>query len=65
MAIFAKMEHNKFEVYSHAIPCQTYGFYSGDEQNNNTISVLWCKINRWGAQENHYDLLLPIREEVR
>eukprot|EP00972_Heterocapsa_arctica_P112323 16431132-Heterocapsa_arctica.AAC.1 len=33
MAIFAKMEHIKIDVYSHGIPCQTYQFDSGDEQN--------------------------------
>eukprot|EP00972_Heterocapsa_arctica_P002748 406131-Heterocapsa_arctica.AAC.1 len=48
MAIFAKMENIKIDVYSHGIPCHTYEF-----------------INRWGAQENHYDLLHPIREEVK
>eukprot|EP00972_Heterocapsa_arctica_P033210 4885991-Heterocapsa_arctica.AAC.1 len=59
------MENIKIYVYSHGIPCQTYEFDSGDEQNKNAISVLWCNINRWGAQDNHYDLLLPIREEVK
>eukprot|EP00972_Heterocapsa_arctica_P077349 11407694-Heterocapsa_arctica.AAC.1 len=39
MAIFAKMENIKIDVYSHGIPCQTYGFDGGDEQNKNTISV--------------------------
>eukprot|EP00972_Heterocapsa_arctica_P108086 15918550-Heterocapsa_arctica.AAC.1 len=59
------MENIKIDVYSHGIPCQTYEFYSVEEQTKHTISVLWCNINRWGAQETHYDLLLPIREEVR
>eukprot|EP00972_Heterocapsa_arctica_P105076 15482007-Heterocapsa_arctica.AAC.1 len=64
MAIFAKMENIKIEVYSNGIPCQTYEFDGEDEQNKNTISVLWCNINRWGAQENNYDLLIPMKEET-
>eukprot|EP00972_Heterocapsa_arctica_P017352 2562204-Heterocapsa_arctica.AAC.1 len=63
MAMFAKMENIKIEVYSHGMPCQIYDFKGNDEINKNTISVLWCNINRWGAQENHYDLLIPIIEE--
>eukprot|EP00972_Heterocapsa_arctica_P020628 3041499-Heterocapsa_arctica.AAC.1 len=63
MAMFAKMENIKIEVYSHGMPCQIYDFQGDDEINKNTISVLWCNINRWGAQENHYDLLIPIVEE--
>eukprot|EP00972_Heterocapsa_arctica_P036243 5332562-Heterocapsa_arctica.AAC.1 len=58
------MENIKIDVRSHGIPCQIYEFDSNDEQHNNTISVLWCNINRWGAQGNHYDLLLPIKEET-
>eukprot|EP00972_Heterocapsa_arctica_P113755 16438917-Heterocapsa_arctica.AAC.1 len=65
MAIFAKMENIKIDVYSHGIPCKTYEYDSHGEQNKNTISVLWCNINRWGAQENHYDLLFPIRKETK
>eukprot|EP00972_Heterocapsa_arctica_P062677 9243494-Heterocapsa_arctica.AAC.1 len=63
MAIFAKMENIKIYVCSRGIPCQTYEFDSHEEQSKSTIIVLWCNINRWGAQANHYDLLLPIREE--
>eukprot|EP00972_Heterocapsa_arctica_P060694 8954373-Heterocapsa_arctica.AAC.1 len=63
IVIFAKMGNIKIEVHSHGIPCQIYEFDSNDEQNKNTISVLWCNISKWGAQENHYDLLLPIKEE--
>eukprot|EP00972_Heterocapsa_arctica_P079833 11763327-Heterocapsa_arctica.AAC.1 len=66
MAMFAKMENIRIEVYSHGIPCQIYEFDGEDEQHNkHTISVRWCNINRWGAQENHYDLLIPIREEAQ
>eukprot|EP00972_Heterocapsa_arctica_P033125 4873021-Heterocapsa_arctica.AAC.1 len=62
IAIFAKMENIKIDVHSHGIPCQVYDFDSNDEQNKNTIRVLWCNISKWGAQPNHYDLLLPIKE---
>eukprot|EP00972_Heterocapsa_arctica_P092586 13653922-Heterocapsa_arctica.AAC.1 len=65
MAIFAKMENIKIDVYNHGIPCQTYKFDSNEEQSKSAISVLWCNTNRWGAQSNHYDLLLPIREEAK
>eukprot|EP00972_Heterocapsa_arctica_P090926 13414728-Heterocapsa_arctica.AAC.1 len=58
------MENIKVDVHSHGTPCQSYEFDSNDEQNNNTISIPWCNINRWGAQENHYDLLLSIKEEI-
>eukprot|EP00972_Heterocapsa_arctica_P065185 9623169-Heterocapsa_arctica.AAC.1 len=44
IAIFAKMENIKSDVHSHGIPCQVYNFDSNDEQNKNTISVLWCNI---------------------
>eukprot|EP00972_Heterocapsa_arctica_P077726 11463882-Heterocapsa_arctica.AAC.1 len=57
------MENIKIEVHSHGIPCQCCEYDSNDEQHKNIISVLWCNINRWGAQENRYDLLLPIKEE--
>eukprot|EP00972_Heterocapsa_arctica_P000988 138209-Heterocapsa_arctica.AAC.1 len=60
LAMFANVENIKIEVYSHGMPCQIYDFQGNDEINKNTISVLWCNINRWGAQENHYDLLIPI-----
>eukprot|EP00972_Heterocapsa_arctica_P028748 4229232-Heterocapsa_arctica.AAC.1 len=45
------------------MPCQTYEFQGDDENNKSIINELWCNINRWGAQENHYDLLIPIVEE--
>eukprot|EP00972_Heterocapsa_arctica_P084605 12463042-Heterocapsa_arctica.AAC.1 len=45
------------------MPCQTYEFKGEDKQNKSTISVLLCNINRWGAHENHYDLLILIKEE--
>eukprot|EP00972_Heterocapsa_arctica_P053685 7909448-Heterocapsa_arctica.AAC.1 len=61
---FAKMENIKSEVHSHGIPCQRYEYDSNDEQYKNTIRFLWCNISRWGAQEHHYDLLLPIKEEI-
>eukprot|EP00972_Heterocapsa_arctica_P091029 13431109-Heterocapsa_arctica.AAC.1 len=57
------MENIKIQVFSHGMPCQTYEFQGEDENNKSTINVLWCNINRWGAQENHYDLLIPIVEE--
>eukprot|EP00972_Heterocapsa_arctica_P099872 14732787-Heterocapsa_arctica.AAC.1 len=57
------MENIKIEVHSHGMPCQIYDDQGNDEDNKNTISVLWCNINRWGAQENHYDLLVPIVKE--
>eukprot|EP00972_Heterocapsa_arctica_P002974 438503-Heterocapsa_arctica.AAC.1 len=59
------MENIKIDVHSHGIPCQSYEFDSNDEHNKHTISVLWCNINRWGAQDNQYDLLLPIKEEAK
>eukprot|EP00972_Heterocapsa_arctica_P071946 10627111-Heterocapsa_arctica.AAC.1 len=59
------MENIKIEVHSHGIPCQSYEYDSNEEHNKNTIIVLWCNINRWGAQENHYDLLRPIKEEIK
>eukprot|EP00972_Heterocapsa_arctica_P103933 15316929-Heterocapsa_arctica.AAC.1 len=59
------MENIKIDVHSHGIPCQVYGFDNNDEQNKNTISVLWCNISKWGAQENNYNLLLPIKEEKK
>eukprot|EP00972_Heterocapsa_arctica_P052903 7787715-Heterocapsa_arctica.AAC.1 len=65
IVIFAKMENIKIEVHSHGIPCQCYELDSNDEQHKSTISVLWCNINRWGAQEHHYDLLLPRKEEIK
>eukprot|EP00972_Heterocapsa_arctica_P098458 14528629-Heterocapsa_arctica.AAC.1 len=65
MAICAKMENIKIEVYSHGTPCQIYEFEGEDEQTKNTISLLWCNINRWGAQGNHYDLLIPLTEEAQ
>eukprot|EP00972_Heterocapsa_arctica_P029934 4411031-Heterocapsa_arctica.AAC.1 len=65
IAIFAKMENTKMDVHSHGTPCQVYDFDSNDEQNKNTIRVLWCNISKWGAQENHYDLLTPINEEKK
>eukprot|EP00972_Heterocapsa_arctica_P061087 9006234-Heterocapsa_arctica.AAC.1 len=40
IAIFARMENIRIDVYSHGIPCQTYEFDNGDEQNKSTISVL-------------------------
>eukprot|EP00972_Heterocapsa_arctica_P023571 3473069-Heterocapsa_arctica.AAC.1 len=64
IAIFANMENINIDVHSHGIPCQSYEFDSNEEQHKNAISVLWCNINRWGAQDNHYDLLLPIKEEI-
>eukprot|EP00972_Heterocapsa_arctica_P104818 15446293-Heterocapsa_arctica.AAC.1 len=45
------------------MPCQFYEFQGNDEQNKSTISVLWRNINKWGAQENHYDLLIPMKED--
>eukprot|EP00972_Heterocapsa_arctica_P020028 2956353-Heterocapsa_arctica.AAC.1 len=61
MAMFAKLENIKIKVYRRGMPCQIYDFQGNDEINNKTtISVLWRNINRWGAQENHYDLLIPI-----
>eukprot|EP00972_Heterocapsa_arctica_P022653 3333267-Heterocapsa_arctica.AAC.1 len=59
------MENFKIEVHSHGIPCQSYEYDSNDGQTKNTISVLWCNINRWGDQEHYYDLLLPIKEEIK
>eukprot|EP00972_Heterocapsa_arctica_P013449 1980778-Heterocapsa_arctica.AAC.1 len=55
----------QIEVHSHGISCQYYEFDSNDKQNTNTISVLWRNINRWGAQANHYNLLLPIKEDIQ
>eukprot|EP00972_Heterocapsa_arctica_P093494 13791064-Heterocapsa_arctica.AAC.1 len=43
---------------------QTFNYDSDEEQNKSTISLLWCNINQWGAQPNHYDLLHPIQEEA-
>eukprot|EP00972_Heterocapsa_arctica_P056950 8403859-Heterocapsa_arctica.AAC.1 len=37
MALFAKMENIKIEVYSHGMPCQIYEFKGEDEQNKSTI----------------------------
>eukprot|EP00972_Heterocapsa_arctica_P037064 5456065-Heterocapsa_arctica.AAC.1 len=65
ITIFANMEHIKIDVHSHGTPCQVYDFDSNDDQNKNTISVLWCNISKWGAQENHYDLFLPRKEETK
>eukprot|EP00972_Heterocapsa_arctica_P096263 14202302-Heterocapsa_arctica.AAC.1 len=59
------MENIKIDVHSHGIPRQVYEFDSNDELNKNTISVLWCNISKWGAQEHHYDLLLPIKEDKK
>eukprot|EP00972_Heterocapsa_arctica_P104636 15422501-Heterocapsa_arctica.AAC.1 len=59
------MENIKIEVHSHGIPRQVYDFDSNDEQNKNTISVLWCNISKWGAQENKYNLLLTITEDKK
>eukprot|EP00972_Heterocapsa_arctica_P096971 14306496-Heterocapsa_arctica.AAC.1 len=49
------------------MPCQTYEYQGEDENSKSAINVLWCNFNRWGAQENHYDLLYPIieREEKK
>eukprot|EP00972_Heterocapsa_arctica_P034838 5128935-Heterocapsa_arctica.AAC.1 len=58
------MENIKIQVYSHGMPCYIYEFDGEDEQHKSTISVLWCNINRWGAQENHYDLLIPIKYDT-
>eukprot|EP00972_Heterocapsa_arctica_P108137 15925912-Heterocapsa_arctica.AAC.1 len=59
------MENLKIELHSHGIPCECYEYESNDEQTKNTISVLWCNISSWGAQGNHYDLLLPMKEELK
>eukprot|EP00972_Heterocapsa_arctica_P044651 6588533-Heterocapsa_arctica.AAC.1 len=59
------MENIKIQVYSHGMSCQTYDFQCDDDTNKSTINILWCHINRWGAQENHYDLLVPLVEEER
>eukprot|EP00972_Heterocapsa_arctica_P041784 6159946-Heterocapsa_arctica.AAC.1 len=47
------------------MPCQTYDYTGEDENNKNTLRVLWCNYSRWGAQANHYDLLYPIVEEEK
>eukprot|EP00972_Heterocapsa_arctica_P056307 8306888-Heterocapsa_arctica.AAC.1 len=47
------------------MPCQTYEYKGEDENNKSTLSILWCNFSRWGAHENHYDLLYPIVEEER
>eukprot|EP00972_Heterocapsa_arctica_P008865 1300202-Heterocapsa_arctica.AAC.1 len=40
--------------------------YDRDYENNKrNISLLWCNINKWGAQPNHHDLLHPIEEEAK
>eukprot|EP00972_Heterocapsa_arctica_P113545 16437660-Heterocapsa_arctica.AAC.1 len=40
MAIFAKMENIKIDVYSHGIPCQTYEF-DGDINKIKTLSACY------------------------
>eukprot|EP00972_Heterocapsa_arctica_P089093 13138652-Heterocapsa_arctica.AAC.1 len=65
IVIFSNMENIKIDLHSHGTTCQVYDFDSNDEQNNNTISVLWRNISKWGAQEHHYDLLLPTKEEKK
>eukprot|EP00972_Heterocapsa_arctica_P012621 1854839-Heterocapsa_arctica.AAC.1 len=47
------------------MPCQFYELKGEDEQNKCTISVLWRNINRWGAQANHYDLPIPIKDDTQ
>eukprot|EP00972_Heterocapsa_arctica_P012265 1798642-Heterocapsa_arctica.AAC.1 len=65
MARFAKMENITIEVHSHGNAMHIFNYDSDDEQNKSTIILLWCNINKWGAQPNHYDLLHPIEEEAK
>eukprot|EP00972_Heterocapsa_arctica_P108589 15990354-Heterocapsa_arctica.AAC.1 len=52
----------KIDVHSHGNAIHTFNTESDDEQNTSTINLLWCNINKWGAQPNHYDPLHPIEE---
>eukprot|EP00972_Heterocapsa_arctica_P033821 4977990-Heterocapsa_arctica.AAC.1 len=64
MARFAKTENINIEVHSHGNAMRTFNYDSDDDQNKSIISLLWCNINKLGAQPNHYDLLHPIEEEA-
>eukprot|EP00972_Heterocapsa_arctica_P053233 7838745-Heterocapsa_arctica.AAC.1 len=56
------MENSKIYIRSHGSIVQTYDYDCGDEENKHTISLLWCNIQKWVAQPNHYDLLHPTEE---
>eukprot|EP00972_Heterocapsa_arctica_P092374 13624788-Heterocapsa_arctica.AAC.1 len=59
------MENINIEVHTHGNAMHIFNYDSDDEKNKSTISLLWCIINKWGAQPNHYDLLHPIEEEAK
>eukprot|EP00972_Heterocapsa_arctica_P100399 14805768-Heterocapsa_arctica.AAC.1 len=44
---------------------QTSNYDSDDELNKNTMILFWCNLNKWGAQDNNYDLLFPIEEKMK
>eukprot|EP00972_Heterocapsa_arctica_P100288 14789504-Heterocapsa_arctica.AAC.1 len=59
VTIFSRIENVRVDIHSVGNMVQTYDFGNGHEDNKRTISVLWCNIQTWGAQPNHYDLLHP------
>eukprot|EP00972_Heterocapsa_arctica_P071057 10497868-Heterocapsa_arctica.AAC.1 len=59
------MKNISIEVHSHGNAMRNFSYDSDYENNKSTISLLWCNINKWGAQPNHYDLLRPIEEEAK
>eukprot|EP00972_Heterocapsa_arctica_P065361 9648932-Heterocapsa_arctica.AAC.2 len=65
MAIFARMENLKIKVHSRGNAMHIFNYDSDDEQTKSTISLLWCNVNKCGAQPNHYDLLHLIEEEAK
>eukprot|EP00972_Heterocapsa_arctica_P092399 13628238-Heterocapsa_arctica.AAC.1 len=65
MSRFAKMENIKIEVHSHGYAMRIVNYDSDAEKNKSTIGLLWCNINKWGAQPNHYNLLHHIYEEAK
>eukprot|EP00972_Heterocapsa_arctica_P026442 3894471-Heterocapsa_arctica.AAC.1 len=44
VAISARMENVRVDTHSYGKMVQTYDYDIGEEQNNITISVLWCNI---------------------
>eukprot|EP00972_Heterocapsa_arctica_P017008 2512637-Heterocapsa_arctica.AAC.1 len=63
VAISARTENVRVDIHSYGNVVQTYDYDNGDEQNKRNISVLWCNIQKWGAQPNHDDLLHPIYDK--
>eukprot|EP00972_Heterocapsa_arctica_P089690 13227552-Heterocapsa_arctica.AAC.1 len=50
VAIFSRIANVRIDIHSVGNVVQTFEFYSSDEVNKRTISVLWCNIKKWGGQ---------------